>query len=247
MRMNTNTTWAWIVGIALVTLIGAGVLMWPQPDRSVTQPSATSHATETSIPEPTRSHRPPPQPEMEDAAVSKQELDRALAEMHRQIAALRVQMGQLKQAPAARVAEHARPPARPTRDAAAAIDPRARQEAGRQAEAQVQAQAALIEGTLVTEEADVNWALAAESSLAEAFQHEELRGLQLVSVECRSTLCRLDIAAHAAVVDGSSFDEDFRKLLLRTPWSGQGFGRVDADGPSPTAVLFLAREGHALP
>jgi len=166
-----------------------------------------------------------------------------VAELHRQMAALRARMGQLKQAPAETVAAPASPPAKPPRDVAAATDPRPRREAGRQAEAQ----AARIEGTLATEEADASWALAAESALSQVFQHEELQGLQLVSVECRSTLCRLDIAAHASVADGSSFDEDIRKLLLRTPWSGQGFGRVDADGPSPTALFFLSREGHSLP
>jgi hypothetical protein len=184
---------------------------------------------------------------MEEALVSKPEIERALAEMHRQMATLRSQMSQLEHAQASRATEHASLTAMPTRDAAAAADPRARQEARRQAEAQAQAKAALIEGMLATEEADASWAPAAGSSLAAIFQHEELQGLRLVSVECRSTLYRIDIAAHASVEDGSSFDEDLRKLLLRTPWSGQGFGRVDPDGPPPTAVFFLARGGHALP
>lgn len=247
MGLKKQTTWAWTGGIALVTLIGVGVLMWAQPDRRVEQPSATPTAMETSNPEKARGERPPPKPEMEDVQVSKHDLDRAVAAMNRKMAALRAQLIQLKHAQASRIAEHASPTAMPTRDAEAAADPRARQEAARQAEAQAQAQVARIEETLATEEADASWAPAAESSLAEVFQHEELQGLQLVSVECRSTLCRIDIAANVSVADGSSFDEDLRKLLLFTPWSGQGFGRVDPDGPSPTAVFFLAREGHALP
>lgn len=247
MGFNTQTTWVWTVGIALIPLIGTSALMWAQPDRRVVQPSATSHATETLDTAKAQGELLPPKPKLEDAQVSKHDLDHVVADLHRKLATLRSQMRQLKQAHASRAADQARPPAMPTRDAGAAADPRARQEAARQAEAQLRAQAALLEETLATETVDATWAPAAETSLAGVLQHEEFQALELVSVECGSTLCRIAIAPHASGTDGSSFDEDLRKLLLRTPWSGQGFGRVDPDGPSPTAEFFLAREGHTLP
>jgi hypothetical protein len=72
--------------------------------------------------------------------------------------------------------------------------------------------------------------------------------LRLIDLQCRTTLCRLEVAADEVEADGTSFDRGFRKLILHAPWQGEGFGHVASpDNPSPTAVFFLAREGHALP
>ena len=247
MGLREQTAWAWTVAIALVILIGTGGLMRLQHNRRGGQSSAISHALATSDAAKVPGDLPLFQREMTDAPVSKHDFDRALAEMQQKMAALRSQMRQLEHAQASRGAEQVSPSVAPTPDAAAAAHPRAQREAARQAEAQIQAQADLIEETLQTETADPNWAPAAETAIAEIFQHEELQALQLVSAECRSTLCRIDVAANGLGTDGSSFAEDLRKLLLFTPWSGQGFGRIAPDGPSPTAVFFLTREGHDLP
>jgi hypothetical protein len=247
MSLHTKTTWAQIVGVALVTLIGVGVLMRAQHDHRVAQPSAPLSAPHILDTAPAHGDRPPPGRAIEDTPASKPELDRALAAMHKEIAALRSQVLQLEHAQASQAIDYTSSVATPGREAATAADLLAQQEAARQAEARIQVQEALIEETLVTETADASWAPAAESALADVLQREELQALQLVSMECRSTLCRIAITPNASATDGGSFDENIRKLLLFAPWSGQGFGRVDPDGPSPTAVFFLAREGHPLP
>src|SRR5262245_8083758 len=114
MSLHKQTTWVWTVGITLATLIGASVLMWSQPDRCVAPASVPSHAAETSKPENAPGDRPPLKPGPEDASVSKHDLERATAEMQKQLTALRSQMLQRTHAQASRVADQARPPATPT-------------------------------------------------------------------------------------------------------------------------------------
>ena len=142
-----------------------------------------------------------------------------------------------------------RVPAAPTSDQEAGAPALSRQEELQRADAQVQAQEDLIEETVVSERSDPDWVPAAETAISEMFQAKEIQSLKLVDAQCRTTLCRIEIAENGSVADGGGgFDEGFRKLLIHTPWQGQGFGRIyDPFGPSPTGVLFLAREGNALP
>ena len=240
MSMDTKTARAGAMGMTLVTLIVAGALLWAQPDRQVqvASPSAAPHTTETLDTENTRGARPPLRPEGEEAKASKRELDRALADMNEKWAAIRAQMSQLQQAPVS--------PLVPERDAI--TDPLVRQEAAQQAEIQLRTQEAVIEETIRREPADPTWAPTAQSALAIVFQSGEVEALRLIDVRCRTTLCRVEVAADEDGADGTSFDQSFRKLMLHAPWQGEGFGRVGPpDSPSPTAVFFLAREGHALP
>ena len=112
----------------------------------------------------------------------------------------------------------------------------------RRAEAQVQAQIDLLEVTVLAEAPDPVWTSAAERSLQSVFQREEKAGFHLVQTECRTTLCRLELS-----LDGSvSPEESFHSLVQMMPWQGQAFIRIE-DGEGGAVVVYLAREGHALP
>jgi hypothetical protein len=109
------------------------------------------------------------------------------------------------------------------------------------------AQQALIEQAIVSEQMDPSWAPRAEASLHSLFEESEIHSLKLLSARCRATICRMEIAPSDS--EGTSdFDLSFRRMLLHMPWQGQGFGRAYIpSGSSPTAVFFLAREGASLP
>jgi hypothetical protein len=178
-------------------------------------------------------------------AAPPQDLDRALADVNQKMAELASQLSALKRARASGSA-----PA-----AAAANDSRqdaessglTREELMQRADEQAEAQAAQVEQAVAGERLDPAWAPGAEQSIRGLFQEKDLQGLRLVDARCRATLCRIEMARNDAA-QGADFEASFRKLLIRTPWQGQGFARVhDPFSASPTAVLFLAREGAALP
>lgn len=109
------------------------------------------------------------------------------------------------------------------------------------ADAQTQAQFELIDGTLLAEESDSDWASSANLALHEAFQSEDMKGVALVGVECRTTICRLELS-----LDNSAYPEDsFYHLVHVTPWQGQKLFRINEENGE--AVVYLAREGHSLP
>jgi FtsZ-binding cell division protein ZapB len=110
------------------------------------------------------------------------------------------------------------------------------------ADYQMQAQVDLFEETIFTEGTDPEWSKDAELALDMAYQSEEMRGVEAVDAECRTTVCRVQL-----FLDGSTpSEETFRNLVDLTPWEGQGFVRID-EGDSSQVVVYLARDGHSLP
>ena len=110
------------------------------------------------------------------------------------------------------------------------------------AEAQLQSQIELMEKTIFTEETDPEWSSEAELALDEAYRSGEMEMVEIVDIDCRTTLCRVELS-----FDGSgSSEEDFFELVGLIPWGGQRFMRVDT-GENAEAVVYLAREGHSLP
>lgn len=121
-----------------------------------------------------------------------------------------------------------------------------------QAEAAIEAQEFSVEQAIETEEVDPDWSPIAEMAWGEVFQKEgikdELKDLQLVNVECRTNLCRVELSPSDPTRGRAHFEQNFHKLLLFAPWNGAGFGKVDyPDGETPQAVFYLAREGQVLP
>jgi hypothetical protein len=121
-----------------------------------------------------------------------------------------------------------------------------------QASAAIQAQEDRLEQTLVTEQADPKWSQAAVTSWMEVFEKEsikeELKEIQLDSIECRTTLCRVELTPADSAQGPHAFEQGIRKLMLCAPWQGPGYGKIaNPAGQAPVAVFYLAREGHALP
>lgn len=106
--------------------------------------------------------------------------------------------------------------------------------------AQTQAQIEFLDRSLFAERIDPAWADSARRALDEALQNEKMSGLTLVSQECRTTLCRLELH-----LDGSlSPAQAFHNLAQHSQRWGAGFVRIDNAG---SAVVYLAKEGHSLP
>ncbi len=128
-------------------------------------------------------------------------------------------------------------PARDEGAEAAALTPEQERE---RAAARAQAELMLMEGTLLAEQPDSAWASTAQLALQATFQKEAISGVQLVDAECRSTLCRMELS-----VDDSIPQDSLRNLLNLAPWSGQSLIQIDTE--TGEAVMYLAREEHALP
>jgi hypothetical protein len=171
------------------------------------------------------------------SSASAMERDPSLAQLNAQMAALAAQIASLKHQASSATGNQ-----EPT------APPLTREEEQQRGDAQTDAQEKLVEQTIVSERLDPSWAPAAESAIRKMFDDGQIESLKLVGTQCRATLCRIDIASNGSAGEGGDFDQSFRKLLVRMPWQAQGFGRVyDPFGPSPTAVVFLAREGNSLP
>jgi hypothetical protein len=172
----------------------------------------------------------------DDAQRMLTEIDRRVTMLASEVSSLR---GQTTAAPALSVA----PAPRRTESTSGLT----REEEMQRADEQIEEQTAAIERAVAGQALDPSWAPAAEASIRSVLQQSEFEGVKLLDARCRTSVCRIEIAGEPGMENGS-FDERFRKLLIRTPWQGQGFGQVhDPFGASPTAVLFLAREGESLP
>ena len=110
------------------------------------------------------------------------------------------------------------------------------------ADAQLQTQIETLEAAVYGEKPDPVWTRDAEQALQAMWQGQENRGLSLVHAECRTSLCRLELD-----LDGTrSAEESFHTLIHHIPWAGQSFVQI-TEGEAPQVVLYLAREGYALP
>lgn len=119
-----------------------------------------------------------------------------------------------------------------------------------------QAQIKLLDGLMNEERKDGEWAAAAEDGLKRAFLLDEatkrewqeaLRlekepAVGLRSVDCRTTLCRMEIGFDSA----RERDSLLRMTMHAMPWSGESFGYV-GDPASTTVVVYLAKAGEKLP
>ncbi len=113
---------------------------------------------------------------------------------------------------------------------------------------QQQQYAEAIETHLQGEDVDPDWAIAAESKIREAFSLEELQvGASVVNVDCRSTLCRLDVL-HNTEEEAELADFRFNLLSQIVTMLPRGTMQVvDQGGGQTSTVLYLARDGHDLP
>lgn len=106
--------------------------------------------------------------------------------------------------------------------------------------ARTQAEIGLMEATLRAEKPDPAWASTAQLALHTTLHNGAPPGVQMVGAECRATLCRMELT-----LDGSTAQESFRNLFDLAPWPGQSLVQIDTE--AGVAVMFFAREEHALP
>jgi hypothetical protein len=230
--MTSSTKSAWVrTGVITLTMM-AVTYAWTQ---YAGHEAAATHMVEQRPATPASSRNP-----FEGLMSGQQDMDRSLADVNAKMAALTAQLESLKKQASGTDATALS--GSPDGSFAEKV-----QQANEQAEAQADAQQALVEQAIVSEKLDPSWAPRAEASLHSLFEDSEIHSLKLLSAQCRATICRMEIAPSDS--EGTDdFDLSFRRMLLHMPWQGQGFGRVyNPFGPSPTAVFFLAREGASLP
>jgi hypothetical protein len=230
--MTSSTKSAWVrTGVITLTMM-AVTYAWTQ---YAGREAAATHMAEQRPVTPALSRNP-----LGGLMSGQQDMDRSLADVNAKMAALTAQLESLKTQASA-------PDAGAPSAASNGSFEEDLQQANEQAEAQADAQQALVEQAIVSEKLDPSWAPRAEASLHSLFEQSEIHSLKLLSAQCRATICRMEIAPSDSEGTGD-FDRNFRRMLLHMPWQGQGFGRVyNPFGPSPTAVFFLAREGASLP
>lgn len=131
----------------------------------------------------------------------------------------------------------------PREDPAAAAAERQRLEA--ESEQRILAQAEANEAALQKETEDPTWSGEARDLIDSAVATEELAATSVQDVECRATLCRVEVThkdRQAQVAFESQFIMAIAQLLpqatLRT---------VENEDGSSSTVLYLAREGHDFP
>lgn len=185
------------------------------------------------------------------ASATHQPSDQRLAELNHQMAALKNELAQFKHAQNQKLTQLEASAQAPASDA----EPLSAEELERQEEqasAAIQAQENDLEQTLVAEQVDPKWSQGAVISWTEVFQKEgikeDLKDIQLGNIECRTTLCRVELTPTDPAQGTVAFEQGLRNLMHFTPWQAPSFGKIEnPDGQAPVAVFYMAREGHALP
>lgn len=105
-----------------------------------------------------------------------------------------------------------------------------------------------INDKILNEDVDVNWSVSAKGQITSMFSSENLTGLELVDLDCRSTLCKIDISI---VDEGGTYRDDFvsaetavDKLTRVAPWPGEAAMEINSEGTN--AVIYIFRRGHML-
>ena len=95
---------------------------------------------------------------------------------------------------------------------------------------------------LADEADDPAWAHDAETMLRDKLGDGTFPGLTLVGLDCRSTLCRIDVEA----TDPTIVAQMFERLPLELSWPGDAMIGPDPDQRT-TTVMYLSRQGMPLP
>ena len=94
-----------------------------------------------------------------------------------------------------------------------------------------------------TDDTDAGWGAEAEATLSTAFTDGITASRMAVhSAECRSTICRLEVAFD----DASARLEESPFLPMMIPWQGESHIKNDSTGAGDTVTVYVAREGFTL-
>lgn len=99
-----------------------------------------------------------------------------------------------------------------------------------------------LDDVMAGEPTDPTWAAETEAGVRNTLATPRYAALALDRVECRSTMCRLQLSTPE---DPSRTEELIAELTTEAPFSSGGFVSIGVDG-APTA-MYVARAGHELP
>jgi hypothetical protein len=237
-----------VVAMALlISFVAAGVALWTKQD-----PGAPNTITRAYTGSPEISELRVDLPHAGNELRKPDDKDPRLTALDTKMVALQNELARLKRSQTATLKE-LRASVRAQGSPAEADQGQASPDAQEtQAWAVVEAQEMRIEQAIETEEEDPEWAQGAVTSWTQVFQKEgikeELKGVQLGYIECRTTLCRMELTPTDLAQGAAAFEQGFRMFMLFAPWQGPVFGKIEnLDGQASVAVLYMAREGHALP
>lgn len=86
---------------------------------------------------------------------------------------------------------------------------------------------------------DPTWSYQAVQDIETSIAAESLPGADLLGVDCRATLCQVEMVFQ----DTAARDQSLGMLPLLLPWSGEGHIHIDEAGDPNRIVLYVAREG----
>ncbi len=101
------------------------------------------------------------------------------------------------------------------------------------------------EASLRAESVDAAWSNQAVDAIKKAFISEELSATDVQDIECRATLCRIEVA-HANEEKRRQLERTFVQKVAAVLPSAAMHTEKHEDGSSATTV-YLARQGHRLP
>lgn len=102
-----------------------------------------------------------------------------------------------------------------------------------------------LEGVLQKEDVDSSWVNDVQSKLQSVFRSDTLMGSSLSTSDCRTSLCRIEIA-HGPGVDVAEFQSEFVSETAELFPQGT-FEQITGSDGNKITVGYFAREGHNLP
>ncbi|MGH8593313.1 MAG: hypothetical protein ACREV3_05505 [Gammaproteobacteria bacterium] len=136
-------------------------------------------------------------------------------------------------------------PAFPSEEAGVADSLEAETIAAEEEKREVEERMQALESSLQNEPLDSDWSPQAREQITEVFASKELAETSLEHIECRSTLCRVEVE-HDDLRKRREFELWFPfKVAEILPRIAMRY--VENDNGSSGTIIYLAREGHRLP
>lgn len=100
-----------------------------------------------------------------------------------------------------------------------------------------------LEYNLTAQDVDDQWSEHTRDQFLTLLDNEQYEDSDIVSVDCRSTLCRIDIE-HA---DNTAAEQFMEELPVHMAWNNESFSRTETsiDGSVQT-MLYFSKDGHVL-
>ena len=102
-----------------------------------------------------------------------------------------------------------------------------------------------IETSLHNEPVDSQWVTETRAVIADTFASEEFAGADLTNIECRTSLCRVEVL-HESMQSVADFDSKWPHKLA-TVLPNALIDRMELDDGSVSTLIYLARMGYNLP